>query len=51
MIEIDCRKCSNCTGAACVIYGNDPDKAVKDCAADGFKNYAVRVDAGEGTEK
>ena len=39
MIEVDCRKCKNCTGYSCKIYGNDANKAVKDCANDCFLNY------------
>lgn len=38
-LEIDCRKCKNCTGEACTIYGPNAEEAVKSCAADGFKNY------------
>lgn len=38
-IEIDCRKCKNCTGNSCKIYGDNADVAVKECANDGFKNY------------
>lgn len=38
-IEIDCRKCKNCTGYSCKVYGNNADVAVKNCASDGFKNY------------
>lgn len=39
MIEIDCRKCVNCTGAECVLYGSDADIAVSKCAEDNFGNY------------
>lgn len=39
MLEIDCRKCSNCGEDRCLKYGADPARAVKACAADGFKNY------------
>ncbi len=52
MIEIDCRKCGNlkATGDGCKLYGNDPRKAAKACAADAFKNFTpglkpVRQDA------
>lgn len=39
-IEVDCRKCKNCTGISCKAYNTDnPDIAVKKCADDGFKNY------------
>ena len=38
-IEIDCRKCGNCTGHSCKKYGKNPDVAVNLCAKDGFKNY------------
>ena len=38
-IEIDCRKCKNCTGNSCKIYGDNADVAVKECANDNFKNY------------
>lgn len=39
--EIDCRKCENCDmqNDRCAIYGNDPEKAVKACAANQFKHY------------
>lgn len=39
MIEVDCRKCINCTGDSCKCYGSNADKAVTQCANDGFKNY------------
>lgn len=38
-LEIDCRKCANCTGNECKEYGNDANKAVAACAKDGFKKY------------
>ncbi len=41
-IVVECRKCKNCTGFSCKIYGNDADIAVKKCADDGFKNYEVQ---------
>ena len=41
MIEIDCRKCVNCTGQECISFGKDPNVAVKKCADDGFKNYVT----------
>lgn len=40
-IEIDCRKCKNCTGEECKVYGKDANKAVEKCASDFFKNYKV----------
>ena len=41
MIEIDCRKCVNADLEAdcCMLYGNNPDTAVRECAADEFVNY------------
>lgn len=41
MIEIDCRKCANADLEAdcCKLYGNNPDTAVRECAADEFVNY------------
>lgn len=39
MIEVDCRKCKNCTGYSCKVYGNNADVAVKKCANDNFNNY------------
>ena len=41
MIEIDCRKCVNADLEAdcCKLYGNNPDTAVRECAADEFVNY------------
>ena len=41
MIEVDCKKCVNCTGEECVVFGKDANIAVKKCAYDGFKNYVV----------
>lgn len=40
MIEIDCRKCVNADLEAdcCKLYGNNPDTAVRECAADEFVN-------------
>lgn len=38
-IEVDCRKCANCTGSACDKYGSDANKAVAKCAEDRFVNY------------
>jgi len=39
--EIDCRKCDNCDMeiGCCKLYGNDPEKAVKACAANCFAGY------------
>ena len=39
MIEVDCRKCVNCTGYSCKCYGSDAKVAVDKCADDCFKNY------------
>ena len=41
MIEIDCRKCVNADleAGCCKLYGNNPDTAVRKCAADEFVNY------------
>lgn len=40
VVQVDCRKCVNCTGHSCKAYGTDnPDIAVNKCANDGFKNY------------
>ena len=39
MIEVDCRLCKNCSGNGCLKYGNDANKAVKECTNDRFKNY------------
>ena len=41
MIEVDCRKCVNCTGEECIPFGKDANVAVKKCADDGFKNYVT----------
>lgn len=40
-VEVDCRKCKNCTGESCLIYGDDADKAVAACARDRFANYEL----------
>lgn len=37
--KIDCRKCINCLGHRCRIYGENPNIAVEKCANDIFKNY------------
>lgn len=57
MLEIDCRKCTNLGEDRCLKYGPDCVRAVKTCAADGFKNYkpnyltnADRVRAMDDTE-
>lgn len=44
MLEIDCRECLNCDmkNARCKLYGNDPEKAARACAADGFKGYMTK---------
>lgn len=44
-IEIDCNKCSNCTGDECLKYGADADQAVKQCAQDAFRNYVINQPA------
>ena len=41
MLEVDCRKCVNCTGKECIPFGKDPNEAVKKCADDGFRNYVT----------
>ena len=41
MIEVDCRKCVNCTGEECIPFGKDANVAVKKCADDSFKNYVT----------
>lgn len=41
MIEIDCRKCINCTGSECILFGKDADIAVKKCAEDNFRCYVT----------
>lgn len=43
MIKIDCRKCKNCTGNSCKIYGDKADVAVKECANDSFNNYKKKI--------
>ena len=50
MLEIDCRKCVNCTGEECIPFGKDADVAVKKCAEDNFRNY-VTFDELEKLEK
>ena len=42
MIRVDCRRCTNCTGEECKLYGDDPVKAAKNCAHDHFVNYIPR---------
>ena len=42
MIRVDCRRCMNCTGEECKLYGDDPVKAAKNCAHDHFVNYIPR---------
>lgn len=39
MIKIDCRKCKNCTGESCKVYGNNPNVATSKCAKNGFRDY------------
>lgn len=48
MLELDCRKCSNLGEDGCRKYGADPDKAVKACAADGFRHYHKKPAGYEG---
>ena len=43
MIRVNCRHCTNCTGEECRLYGDDPVKAAKNCAHDGFVNYIPKV--------
>lgn len=40
MKRVDCRWCMNCTGTECKLYGDDPVKAARNCAHDGFREYA-----------
>lgn len=44
-MEINCKKCGNLVNEVqgCQCYGSDPTKAVRACAADGFKNYTGGV--------
>lgn len=39
-IEIDCRRCGNCTGDECLKYG--ADVAVALCAQEAFSNYVEK---------
>lgn len=39
MKEVDCRRCKNCTGTECKLYGDDPVKAARNCAHDRFREY------------
>ena len=41
MLEVDCRKCVNCTGKECISFGKDANVAIKKCADDGFRNYVT----------
>lgn len=50
MIEVDCRKCINCTGEECIPFGKDADVATKKCAEDNFRCY-VTVDEIKKCEK
>lgn len=43
MIKVDCRKCVNCTGEGCVIFGNDADTATQLCADHGFVFHIVEA--------
>ena len=47
MIEVDCRKCINCTGNECILFGKDADVATNKCAADNFKNYVTFREMGK----
>jgi hypothetical protein len=50
MLEIDCRKCTNCDlENGCKLYGNNPDAAAKMCASKGFEDYIIKN--GERMEK
>lgn len=42
MKRVDCRWCVNCARNECKLYGDDPVKAVRNCAFDGFRNYIQR---------
>lgn len=44
MVEVDCRKCENCTGHSCKQYGENADESVTRCENDGFKNYKPKRD-------
>ena len=52
-LEIDCRKCINCDleNACCMLYGNDPEKAVKMCASKGFEDYIIKCSEQKEAEK
>lgn len=39
MIRVNCKGCINFTGTECRQYGDDPVKAAKNCAYDGFVEY------------
>lgn len=39
---VDCNKCINCTGKACIEYGEDSNDAIQLCVKDGFKNYKIK---------
>ena len=39
MKEADCRKCANCTGHSCKLYGSNAYIASQLCIADGLRNY------------
>mgnify|MGYP004517724915 CR=1 FL=1 len=45
VIEVDCCKCANVDLEAdcCKLYGNDPDVATQQCAADAFVNYRMKT--------
>ena len=38
-MTVDCRKCKNCTGVSCKVYGDNPELAFMECATTDFKNY------------
>lgn len=42
MIRVNCKRCINCNGKECRLYGDDPDKATMSCANDRFANYIQR---------
>lgn len=39
MIKVNCKRCRNCTGEECKLYGDDPVKAAQCCAHDRFTGY------------
>ena len=41
-IELDCRRCGNCSGDECLKYGADADAAVALCVQEAFSNYVEK---------